>query len=54
MKIQDKIKKMAEKAKGSGGPSAESELGAEAEVIVRDKDGNIKQKIKANKTDITL
>lgn len=56
MNIQEKIKNFAEeqKKKGGGGPTAEQQLGAEATVVVRDKDGNIKGEFKANKTEITV
>ncbi len=59
MKIQETLrnmvdKKKAEIAKGGGGPSADQELTATAEVVVRGADGKIKQKIEASNTEITL
>jgi len=56
MKLQEQIKKFAEDQQKArpGGPSAEQELGAEAEVVVRGPDGKVKGKYKAEKTEITI
>lgn len=56
MNIQERIKKFAEDQKKArpGGPTAEQELGAEAEVVVRGPDGKIKGKYKAERTEITI
>ena len=60
MNIKEKInqiiteKKAALAGKGGGAPAAKYDVGAEAEIIIRDKDGNIKGKHKAISTEITL
>lgn len=58
MNIQERLKQMvdtvkSEKAK-SGGPNPNYQIGAEAEIVVRGPNGEIKNKVKANNTEITL
>ena len=60
MKIQETLRNMVDQKKaelakkGGGGPNASQEITATAEIVVRGKDGKVKQKIEANNTEITL
>ena len=59
MKIQEKLKSMINKkkselAKSGGGPNGKADIAAEAVIVVRGANGEIKSEHTATRTEITL